>query len=331
MRSVFAMLIALALAIADPALAALAAADARVADVAWRLQTANVELCHDVRRLPGFTIQSLGQYPPAQRAAVAAAYQLGDQPGVAAVARGSSAAQVGLAIGDTVVAINGQPTPALVPARASYDVTAAMQAMLAAGLAQGPIALTIARAGSMREIVVPGDRGCASDVEIAPERALNARADGRYVQVSGTLVGFAASDDELAFVVAHELAHNVLGHRRHLDAAGIARHGRLAGAGRNGATLRDVELDADRLGVWLVARAGYALDAPVAMWTRLRAATACADDGTHPGWETRIAHVAQAVAQVRAQQAAGLPLIPPALSLAVTPPQQTAFPTPNPR
>lgn len=63
----FGLVLALALATADPGLAALEDADARVATVAWRLQTSNAELCPVKSILAGFAVETLGQYQPQAR------------------------------------------------------------------------------------------------------------------------------------------------------------------------------------------------------------------------------------------------------------------------
>ena len=63
-------------------------------------------------------------------------------------------------------------------------------------------------------------------------------------------------DADIAVVVAHELAHNILRHRARLDAAGISR-GLFAEVGRNGRLIRRTEDEADLLGLHLLRNAGY--------------------------------------------------------------------------
>jgi len=311
------LVIALALATPDPALAALQAADARVANIAWRLQTRGVGLCSETVALPGFAIHAIAQYPPSQRAAVAAQFALGPKPTVLAVVDGSAADRAGLKPGDALSAIGGRSMPTDVPAKASYAPIATAEAAIEAGLARPPLVLTVDRGGRSMAVTISGDRGCASRVQIIPGGSLNAQADGQYVQLTGPAVDFAASDDELAVLIAHELSHNILKHRTKLDAAHVSR-GIFAGFGKGGAALRNTEYEADRLGVWLVARAGYDLGAVLAFWTRLASKT---DMGifnapTHPNWKERLARLSAAVAQVRAQKAAGAPQVPPAVTQA---------------
>ncbi|WP_293881612.1 M48 family metallopeptidase [Sphingomonas sp.] len=317
-----ASIIALALAFAapDPGVAALQAADARVAAIAWRLQTANAPLCSDVAPLAGFSVQTLAQYQPSVRATVVAQTGLGRQPAVQAVVSGGAGDLAGLRVGDVLIAIDGTATPADLPTRASYDVTAKTQAMIEAALKTPPLTLRLMRGKSVRTVGMTGVSGCVSRVEIVTGRIINAEADGHYVQVSGSLVDFTTNDDELATVIGHELSHNILHHRLRLDTDKVSR-GIFAGFGKGGARLRKTEYEADRLGVWLVARAGYDVDAIVPFWSRLgrRTGLGILSDGTHPSWGDRIARVAAAVAEVKAQRAKGVALIPTELPIALPP------------
>jgi beta-barrel assembly-enhancing protease len=297
--------------VSDPGLAALAAEDARVATVAWRLQTAGIGLCRDEARLAGFTVHSLGQYAPGDRARVADAYRIDARPAVLAVVPGSAAAKAGLRAGDVLASIGGKATAATLPRGASYAVTAWAEDAIEGALARGALSLVVSRSGAARQAVVAGDKGCSSRVQIVAGTVLGAQADGRYVQITGAGVAFAASDAALAALIAHELAHNFLKHRARLDAEGVSR-GVFAGLGKSGARFRATEYEADRLSVWIVARGGFSVDAIVPFWTAWakRRDPGPLSDGTHPGWRDRIARMSAAVAEVKAQRAAGRTLNP---------------------
>ncbi len=73
-----------------------------------------------------------------------------------------------------------------------------------------------------------------------------AQAGDGLVQVSRAMLAETRSDDEAAFVMAHETAHIVLGHQARRKASGKAR-----------AVVLDTEREADRIAVWLMANAGY--------------------------------------------------------------------------
>lgn len=287
----------------------LAAADARVGSIGWRLQTANVALCDRREPVTGLSLQMLEQYPPADRAAVAARSGLGDAPAISAVVPGSSADRAGLKAGDAIDAIAGVATPRSRGGKARHDGIAAVQTALEAALAHPPAVLAV----SGRRVILSGDSGCASRIELVPRMGDNARADGRYVQIGGGLYDLAEGDDELAFAIAHELAHNILGHRDRLDEAKVSR-GLFAGLGRGGALLRRSEYDADRLALWLAARAGYDPHAALPFLARLGRKTGQGifADGTHPGWKARIAAARAALSLLDAQRAANKALVPPA-------------------
>ncbi len=299
--------------VGDPPLDALNAADARVARVAWRLQTASTGLCKTVASLPGFSIQSLGQYAPQDRARVAKAYGLGNRPAVLVVVPGSAADKAGLKAGDALLAINNAATDDAVPPRADYSATARAEEAIEAGLGHDALALDVSRKGSSLRLVIKGDPGCASRVQIVPGAELGGQADGRYVQLTDASVEFARDDNWLAALMAHELAHNFLAHRARLDAEKVSR-GLFAGFGKSGAKLRATEYEADRLSVWIVARAGFSPDAVLPFWTAWakRRDPGPLSDGTHPGWKDRLARIAAAVTLVKAQKAAGQALVPPA-------------------
>ncbi len=299
---------------AGAGLAALQADDRRVATVAWRLQTANVALCPTLSGyISGLSIHALSQYAAALRPQVRVQFGLSDRVAIAAVATGSQAARAGLQIGDAIVRVDGLDTPAISSSKLDYGPVAAVEAQIETALLKPPALLLIERGADRVTVPLEGDAGCVSRVQIVPGEAINAEADGQYVQISDAVLGLAQSDDALATILGHELAHNLLGHRARLDAAKVSR-GIFAGLGRNGAKLRATEYEADRLGVWLMARAGFDAGAVVPFWRQLARSSGGGflSDGTHPSWKERLKRLSKAVAEVKAQQVAGLPLVPPA-------------------
>jgi len=266
-------------------LAALHDADARVAAVAWRLQTANAALCRDAIALPGFSIETLDQYAEKERAEATAEFGLADLPQVSAVVPGSAADRAGLRQGDVILAVDGEATSRGPAEKVGYARTALVEAALAKALTHPPVALTLAT----RTVTFAGDRGCPSTVQLVPGRRLDAVADGHYVQISGVMYEFAASDSELAFILAHELAHNVVADARRAERA---------------SEQRAAELAADRAAIGMMARAGYDVSAVVPLMERLRRKNRLSWlDGSHPGWPARLAAARAAVAETTSDPA----------------------------
>ncbi len=302
----------------DSVLARLHAADVMVEAVGFRLATANAALCRPVGWDPGFAIHTLEQYQADYRIEAAFSFRLNSWPTVMSIAPGSPAAGAGLNEGDALVAVGGQPLPEIgqTTAAADFTRTAAAQHAIDAAFAGGAATLTVLRTAQRIDIPVHAAPACRSIFQVVPEKAMNGAADGDTVQVSATLVALAQTPDELAGVLAHELAHNILHHRERLDALHVAR-GLLAPFGRNARLIRGTEIEADRLSLYLVARAGYSVPAALAFWVRLaRAKGGIALDPTHPLWHERI----DALQHEAARIAAGIPTdptLPPELTSAL--------------
>lgn len=232
--------------------------DQRVARVAWRLSEANTGLCPTVRMAAGWALHSARQYSPALRPHAEARFGLrGDLPGVLAAPPGSPAASAGFRSGDLLLAVGGASLAAGEPGgAAAWEGLEANIRTIDTALAQGPTTFTLQRGDQTLELVVQPRRVCGYEVQLNPSDDLNAHANGGRLFISTALAGFAGNDDELALILGHELAHHVLGHRGWNDADGAARRTNAdvlrVEAGSGGA-----ERQADRVGLYLSARAGY--------------------------------------------------------------------------
>ncbi|MBC3941645.1 M48 family metallopeptidase [Sphingomonas albertensis] len=235
----------------------LRAADLRLATIAYRLTTANAALCDRQQPQIGMPIHALTQYGPAARPSAATAFGFESTVGVEAVVPGAPADRAGLRANDSIVAINDTEQPGLPGADATEGARArdAAEAVIAAAPIAQPLRLTILRGGKRLPIAVQPVAGCRSRFEILLGSGLGATADGAIVQI-GERFFEDYTDEEIAVVVSHELAHNILRHRDRLDAAKINR-GMLAELGRNGRLIRETEDQADLLGIYLLANAGY--------------------------------------------------------------------------
>jgi hypothetical protein len=301
----------------DKSLEGLRADDQRVADVAFRLATANAELCSDTAPAAGLVLQSALEYSPRLRPAAEAMFHLDDRPAVEAVAAGSPAESAGLRPDDVLVAIDGAPlappSPAPPPSPdtrpASYAPVANALTQINAALTAGPARIAVIRGGAALTLtLVPGSPGCAYDAQVIPGPGLNASADGQHVYISTAMVSYADSAARLALVLGHEYAHDLLHHRARLDAKGFAR-GVLGNLGSTPASLVLVEKEADYVGLYLAARAGYDIQAAPDFWRQFPA-SAADFDWTHPGIAERVAALTAARDEIERKRAAGQPLLP---------------------
>ena len=242
------------------------AADTRLATIAERLATANVDLCERRQPALGMVLHSLRQYRESDWPMVKRVFAFRAPVSVEAVIEGGAAQAAGVAANDGIVAIGDQALPTAVaeagkPASTDRDRALSLIDAVPAGQA---LTITLDRNGEVVRRTLTPRAACRSRFEIAVGNGFDAQADGTVVQL-GEKFFEGMSDEEIAVVVAHELAHNVLRHRARLDAAGVSRG--IAGEfGRNARLIRETEDQADALSVYLLANAGYDPLAPGRFW-----------------------------------------------------------------
>jgi predicted Zn-dependent protease len=225
---------------------------------------------------------------------------------------GGPAERAGLHLDDVLLSLDGLPLPHANPDRNhSFDRMAQILEVQDAAFADGSSEIEIRRAGVRLKLHVGTVPGCASRFQLIPSGRLNAEADGRYVQVTTAIASYVADEAELAAVLAHEFAHNILGHRMRLDAARVSR-GFFGNFGRNAQRIRETEIEADRYSVYLLDRAGYDPQAAVRFWTRFgRRGLNFLGSPTHPNWRNRIALFETEIAAIRRARAEGREPVPP--------------------
>lgn len=265
--------------------AALAVQEARLAAVSYRLTTGSARWCPVTQPQPGWLLSDTRRFGARDWKSAQTVYGAPrDGAFVAAVAPGSPAARAGLARGTAIAAIEGRPVPTL-----SDEPTIRIDAIVLMLAALDPAAALTVTDGAGRTHRIDPAPGCASSFRI--ERGgPQAAANGTLVRLTLALAQSIDDDAELASVVAHELAHNILGHRERLaDSRSVDR-------------VRQTEIEADRLAVWLMTDAGYDPAAAVRFWNRhkkplIRAAG-------HPPRQTRIAAIENEIAAMHAARAA---------------------------
>jgi Zn-dependent protease with chaperone function len=308
-------------------LAAIRALDQRVATIGHRLAVGALDFCPDRQWLPGFAVHDLSQYGGAYRDAAIRTFGLDRGPGVLALAADGPAARGGLRLDDILVSADyaplGEPVSTLVR---TFDRVERILDALDRAFLDGRAEIAVLRGTAQIALAVAAEQGCSTRFQLIPSRRLNARADGRYVQVTTAIAQYVTDDEELAAVLAHEFAHNVLRHRARLDQAGVAR-GFFGNFGRNARLIRETEAEADRLSVYLLDRAGYDPEAAVRFWTRFgRRGLSFLESPTHPNWRQRIALFQAEIDAIRRARAAGITPIP---SFVRTPARDGALTSPS--
>lgn len=118
----------------------------------------------------------------------------------------SPASSAGLEPDDLVIQVNTQD----VTGRGADGVVLLVRRLTVARIQ--PLQLEILRAGERRLITLWAVPACQFSVQLIESDLINGISNGRQVGVTTGAMRFFRSNDELGWVLAHEIAHNVLSH-----------------------------------------------------------------------------------------------------------------------
>lgn len=274
----------------DAKLALLQERDARLFATGWRLARANAGYCEGAAPALGLTVLDVGGFRNSEK--IRQQLGLSGDIGIGAVAPGSPAAAAGIAPNDTLMAIAGEAVEArFPPAKPEWQRLIDVTAALDAAAAGGPVTLTLARGKTpARTVTIDPVPACPSRFEVFSSGG-KAMAEGTRVIFGRDFVGFDYPDELFAAAVAHEFAHNLLDHRKRLDASG-----------RSLGNQRMSEREADRLMPWLLANAGYDPAAAIRFMERWgpRHDGGLFRNRDHEGWDERADAIRAEVARVEA-------------------------------
>jgi predicted Zn-dependent protease len=169
----------------------------------------------------------------------------------------------------------------------------------------------------------PDAPGWKWDVNVLSTKELNAYCmpGGKIMVYTGLIDQLKLSDDELSAVIGHEIGHALREHSRERVSRAYAQQLALTGvavaAGVGQGTLdlanavadvtfqlphsREQEAEADRIGLELMARAGYDPHAAVNVWKKMEQASTSSPPeflSTHPSSQSRIADLEKALPRV---------------------------------
>ena len=249
------------------------------------------------------------------------------------VASRSNAESAGLREGDRVTALYGQAAPRGKTAR--REVLSELQRRAPS---EG-IALTIMRAdssrgtggGSPHSFSYRPELACPFGLLLQRDDNVNAYADGNSVTVTSAMLRFVEGDDELSTVVGHEIAHNAMKHSNGttrnstlgavlgaiVDIAAASRgvntnasYSRLGAKAGADAFSQDFEREADYVGAYFQASAGFQISSSTNFWRRMSRENPAniLYAGTHPSNAERFLRLDATVSEIAAKLARAAPL-----------------------
>ena len=292
----------------------------RLNDVSWRVKAGNADLCDKTTYSAGVWFSSLERTPRQYKQIARTEYGIGEYLTAIHVVDGSPADEAGLKKGHYITAWYGEnlgtgkkAEKALLNLNKNRDGSSEI--------------VTVLDGGRQHSINIRPVPVCDYPVVMIEGPQRNAFADGKRVVITTGMLGFLHSDEELALIIGHELAHNTMNHMEaalgnRLIGATI---GALIGAAvgvdmaQLGADIGEIafseefEAEADYVGVYYAARAGFDISNAAAIWRRMATENPEAidiQDSTHPSTSKRFLSVERAVEEFERKRANGLSLIP---------------------
>ena len=194
---------------------------------------------------------------------------------------------------------------------------------------EGPLHVVFADAeAGVRELDLYSVSACKYPVLLVPSNVVYAFTDGTKIVITTGMLQFTASDAELAMVIGHEIAHNALGYvddillRNILDAVFAAHAGYRPAPTATAADFsfsKEAESQADYMGLYIAARAGYDITGIGQLWGRFARyhtavnAPAFAVTHPHPSNPERLDAFRSTLREIRKKQERGEPLLPEAI------------------
>ena len=199
-------------------------------------------MCGDnTKLLLGFAAQTLDGMPKDWRNTMREKYRITNHLSVIRVNENSPADEAGLKIGGKLIRIGDEELGEGKRATSKFD-----KVVKKSGTA--PINPTVLRNNVEIDVIVTPVTVCSYPVEMIAGDTVNAFADGYRVVLTTGMRRFAETDEELALIVGHGLAHNT---RNHIEAKrGNQLLGGLIGAlatGLTGVDMTQLGMDAGAL------------------------------------------------------------------------------------
>jgi beta-barrel assembly-enhancing protease len=318
----------------------------RLENVALPLLKAAVPLCGEhVAARSGVRFEKALLYDKEYRSAARLA-GLTDTLSITGVVKGSAAERAGLMVGDQILEFAGgtiAPTSdapkqisKLIGSRFSaQDVKKNDPTPWTASyvIRETTLPITVKRDTTLVHLTIPMDTVCAYNAVVQKADELNAFADGQTIYVTSAMMRFAADDDELSTVVAHEIGHNAM---RHMDAkkrnallgglfgaaldiasaaGGVNTGGRytneMAALGSQTFS-QDFEREADYVGMYILARAGENYKSAANVWRHIATESpgSIKFASTHPTTAERFVSLRQTTEEIDTKVANREPLFP---------------------
>jgi Zn-dependent protease with chaperone function len=222
----------------------------RVTSIKHHISKANIHVCSERRLTFGFHYVSINEgVAPEVRAIWVAAFAMNSSPTVIYVDPRGPGKHAGLQVNDAILSVNGSVWPEQAREQAAF-----LKVLSDAISDQPRLIVKVRRAEDEHTLELTGELTCDIRIKLTRSEKSNAFAVGNTISFESGIGRLLSNDGELAFVIAHEMAHVILKHFP--DKSGSISRAQM-------------EMDADDLGMKLFLAAGYNPDDAVSAIRKL--------------------------------------------------------------
>ena len=295
----------------------------RVQRLAYPMLRNAAPICdEEIRPSLGFIPANKYAWPKDYRQAAAQTLGVSDPVTVGLIIDGSPAQFSGLQQDDILLTIAGKKVPT--GNKATEKTWKLIENKTTVGV---PIDIAVTRGSQTLTFEITPIAVCDTYAFLIGGGEVNAYADGHGIYVTTGMLRFVQEDIELATVIGHELAHNAMEHTNKktanyllgsiLDIAAAAYGVNTGGAFGNAAAQtysKEFEAEADYVGMYILAIAGYPIDGVANFWRRMGmeqpGSIATKWTSTHPGTAERYLALEATEQEIKLKIEADLPLRP---------------------
>jgi len=301
-----------------------------VKSIGFKINSVNADICNKTDFNSGLTFANenvmglkIAKFFPSK-------INLGSQVSIISIVKNSPADKAGLALGDIILEVEGYTFPE--GRNALKKISKHFKNIEEKKIKK----IKIDRNGEILTFDINQTKICNYPIIFTQDKIVNAYADGKSIIMTQGMVDYARDDNEIAMVIAHELAHNDRGHldamKKNtlimgsigfvLDLMTIYYSGGTAGGdaentemwskiGRNAYSV-EFEKDADYGGVYYAYRAGYDISQVKNFWERIGSENPkqIAISSTHPATSERYLQIDKTVKEINKKKNDGLALVP---------------------
>ena len=301
-----------------------------VKSIGFKINSVNADICNKTDFNSGLTFANenvmglkIAKFFPSK-------INLGSQVSIINIVKNSPADKAGLALGDIILEVEGYTFPE--GRNALKKISKHFKNIEEKKIKK----IKIDRNGEILTFDINQTKICNYPIIFTQDKIVNAYADGKSIIMTQGMVDYARDDNEIAMVIAHELAHNDRGHldamKKNtlimgsigfvLDLMTIYYSGGTAGGdaentemwskiGRNAYSV-EFEKDADYGGVYYAYRAGYDISQVKNFWERIGSENPkqIAISSTHPATSERYLQIDKTVKEINKKKNDGLTLVP---------------------